>query len=242
MLKFLTHKLRTHSLNEENVSEKVEERDSGTESDDEAERADSGEYCADVIMKWNDVTDISTSGEACACAPAPPRPLAAPEPDQLYDHHSSEEELEVINGGPAGVAAAKGEGRRRGASSPARTAPEKRRWPAEPYDELPARTQSDDDDDTKVETPVRFRTSPPLEALKPRRSVSGAADACGCSPRAAARPPSPRRRRMPPPPPRRHRPALDFDKMQQLKVGGGGVRSWRAVGGAHGGELSVFCW
>ncbi|CAF4953123.1 unnamed protein product [Pieris macdunnoughi] len=43
MLKFLTHKLRTHSLNEENVSEKVEERDSGTESDDEAERADSGE-------------------------------------------------------------------------------------------------------------------------------------------------------------------------------------------------------
>ncbi|KPJ06817.1 hypothetical protein RR48_11316 [Papilio machaon] len=48
MLKFLTHKLRTHSLNEENVSEKVEERDSGTESDDEAERAecaDTGECC-----------------------------------------------------------------------------------------------------------------------------------------------------------------------------------------------------
>lgn len=33
-------------------------------------------------------------GEACACAPAPPR-LLAPEPDLLYDHHSSEEELEV---------------------------------------------------------------------------------------------------------------------------------------------------
>ncbi|XP_041982980.1 uncharacterized protein LOC121736010 isoform X2 [Aricia agestis] len=180
MLKFLTHKLRTHSLNEENVSEKVEERDSGTESDDEADRTDAGEYCADVIMKWNDVTDISmSSGEACACAPAPPRP-AAPEPDHLYDHHSSEEELEV-------------------------------------------------------ETPVRFRTSPPLEALKPRRAVGAAS--CACAGRA-----SPRRRRAPLPPPRRHRPALDFDKMQQLKVGGGGVRSWRAVGGAHGGELSVFCW
>ncbi|CAF4953117.1 unnamed protein product [Pieris macdunnoughi] len=35
-------------------------------------------------------------GEACACAPVPPRPLAAPEPDQLYDHHSSEEELETF--------------------------------------------------------------------------------------------------------------------------------------------------
>ncbi|XP_039751214.1 uncharacterized protein LOC120627315 [Pararge aegeria] len=244
MLKFLTHKLRTHSLNEENVSEKVEERDSGTESDDEADRADTGEYCADVIMKWNDVTDISMGGEACACAPAPERPLAAPEPDQLYDHHSSEEELEVINGSPATAAtvAARGEGRRRGASSPARTAPEKRRWPAEPYDdELAARAPSSDDDDTKVETPVRFRTSPPLEALKPRRAGAAAAAAaeCGCAGRA---PCSPRRRRLPLPPPRRHRPALDFDKMQQLKVGGGGVRSWRAVGGAHGGELSVFCW
>ncbi|VVD03297.1 unnamed protein product [Leptidea sinapis] len=134
MLKFLTHKLRTHSLNEENVSEKVEERDSGTESDDEAERTDTGGYCADVIMKWNDS-------------------------DQLYDHHSSEEELEVINGSEGSTASAEGgaaprsEGRRRGASSPARTAPEKRRWPAEPYDEeLATRAPSSDDDDTKVRT------------------------------------------------------------------------------------------
>lgn len=192
MLKFLTHKLRTHSLNEENVSEKVEERDSGTESDDEADR-EPGDYCTDVIMKWNDVTDISMGGEACACAPTPPRLLPEPEPDHLYDHHSSEEELEV-------------------------------------------------------ETPVRFRTSPPLEALKPRRAGG---TVCACSSSRGERaerereraPASPRRRRMPLPPPRRHRPALDFDKMQQLKVGGGGgVRSWRAVGGAAGGELSVFCW
>ncbi|XP_063618169.1 uncharacterized protein LOC134791065 isoform X1 [Cydia splendana] len=237
MLKFLTHKLRTHSLNEENVSEKVEERDSGTESDDEADRGDTGDFCTDVIMKWNDVTDISMGGEACACAPTP-RALPEPEPDQLYDHHSSEEELEVINGAPCGATT---ESRRRGASSPPPAAPEKRKWPAQPYDaDEPARAPSSDDDDTKVETPVRFRTSPPLEALKPRRSGAGAGCAC-----AARAPGSPRRRRPALPPPRRHRPALDFDKMQQLKVGG--VRSWRGVGShahahAHGGELSVFCW
>ncbi|OWR47766.1 hypothetical protein KGM_202765 [Danaus plexippus plexippus] len=152
----------------------------------------------------------------------------------------------VINGSTAsapgaGAVPARGEGRRRGASSPARAAPEKRRWPAQPYhdDELAARAPSSDDDDTKVETPVRFRTSPPLEALKPRRALGGGGESCGC----ARAPSSPRRRRLPLPPPRRHRPALDFDKMQQLKVGGGGARSWRAVGGgARGGELSVFCW
>ncbi|RVE50757.1 hypothetical protein evm_004667 [Chilo suppressalis] len=235
MLKFLTHKLRTHSLNEDNVSEKVEERDSGTESDDEAERADTGDFCTDVIMKWNDVTDISMGGEACACAPAPPRLLPEPEPDHLYDHHSSEEELEVINGTPSGAGAGTAgagadagagvvESRRRGASSPPPAAPEKRKWPAQPYDdERAARPPSSDDDDTKVETPVRFRTSPPLEALKPRRTGAGAgagssgaggsgSGSCGCE----RAPPSPRRRRMPLPPPRRHRPALDFDKMQQF--------------------------
>ncbi|CAG4934374.1 unnamed protein product [Parnassius apollo] len=225
MLKFLTHKLRTHSLNEENVSEKVEGRDSGTESDDEAECTDTGDFCADVIMKWNDVTDISIHGEAAS------RPRGAPEPDQLYDHHSSEEELEVINGGPSGGGAVAGagsvraEGRRRGASSPALAAPEKRRWAAQPYldaDELAARPPSSDDDDTKVETPVRFRTSPPLEALKPRRAggvgtVAVAGSAAGSGAGSGEGSASPRRRRVALPPPRRHRPALDFDKMQQLK-------------------------
>lgn len=63
----------------------------------------------------------------------------------------------------------------------------------------------------QVETPVRFRTSPPLEALKPRRAGAGAG-ACACAPA------SPRRRRAALPPPRRHRPALDFDKMQQVSA------------------------
>lgn len=65
--------------------------------------------------------------------------------------------LQVINGSTAsapgaGAVPARGEGRRRGASSPARAAPEKRRWPAQPYhdDELAARAPSSDDDDTKV--------------------------------------------------------------------------------------------
>ncbi|CAH0581682.1 unnamed protein product [Chrysodeixis includens] len=172
-----------------------------------------GDFCTDVIMKWNDVTDISMGGEACACAPTPPRLLPDPEPDHLYDHHSSEEELEdvspyelhkrevwcvwsdgpavqVINGAPsgagagaeAGAGAGAAESRRRGASSPPPAAPEKRKWPAQPYldpdtDDLAARAPSSDDDDTKVETPVRFRTSPPLEALKPRRAGA----VCSCA-------------------------------------------------------------
>ncbi|KAI5633842.1 hypothetical protein NE865_13411 [Phthorimaea operculella] len=198
MLKFLTHKLRTHSLNEESVAEKVEERDSGTESDDEADRPDRGDFCTDVIMKWNDdvTTDLDgeSAGAACACAPVAPAarlppPPPPPEPDLLYDHHSSEEELEVINSarGAAPALAARLESRRRAASSPPPAAPEKRKWTqAEPYldpDDPAARAPESDDDDTKVETPVRFRTSPPLEALKPRRAggvatVAGAGGAC----------------------------------------------------------------
>ncbi|GBP48815.1 hypothetical protein EVAR_8423_1 [Eumeta japonica] len=150
---------------------------------------------------------------------------------------------QVINGAPAescaggdamespGAGAAACESRRRGASSPPPAAPEKRKWPAHPYcdpepdadldldadaDEAAARAPSDDDDDTKVETPVRFRTSPPLEALKPRRARASPAR-CACPPapprtgQPERAPASPRRRR-------RHRPALDFDKMQQKRT------------------------
>lgn len=42
------------------------------------------------------VTDMSGAGaESAECGCAAARLLPAPEPDLLYDHHSSEEELEV---------------------------------------------------------------------------------------------------------------------------------------------------
>lgn len=45
------------------------------------------------------VTDMSGAGaeESVECGCAAARLLPAPEPDLLYDHHSSEEELEVYN-------------------------------------------------------------------------------------------------------------------------------------------------
>lgn len=80
----------------------------------------------------------------------------------------------MINGAPsgagagaeAGAGAGAAESRRRGASSPPPAAPEKRKWPAQPYldpdtDELAARAPSSDDDDTKV---AHANTPSPLEA------------------------------------------------------------------------------
>ncbi|CAH2077249.1 unnamed protein product, partial [Iphiclides podalirius] len=66
MLKFLTHKLRTHSLNEENGSEKVEERDSGTESDDEAERAGTGEWPRYLYLPFPCLAVLDFSRGPCA--------------------------------------------------------------------------------------------------------------------------------------------------------------------------------
>jgi hypothetical protein len=62
----------------------------------------SGMY-VELRYNWNCLAHVvmsgmvtGMSGEECACAPTPPRLLPEPEPDHLYDHHSSEEELEVI--------------------------------------------------------------------------------------------------------------------------------------------------
>ncbi|XP_044731927.1 autism susceptibility gene 2 protein isoform X2 [Chrysoperla carnea] len=111
-----------------------------------------------------------------------------------------------------------------------------------------------------MSTPVQFRTSPPLEALKPAGQLhvlsslssssisnSGITTNIGAVKGRSLSPPpkllhcelSPRKRS-------RHarhshvqRPCLDFEKMQQLKARG--VTAWRH-NGDHGGELSVFCW
>ncbi|ERL85456.1 hypothetical protein D910_02875 [Dendroctonus ponderosae] len=86
-------------------------------------------------------------------------------------------------------------------------------------------------------TPVRFRTSPPLEAVKPGRRTLVKKESP--PPKLVHYEVSPRKRS-------RHvrhshlqRPYLDFEKMQQLKARS--VTAWRPSG-EHTGELSVFCW
>ncbi|XP_048507067.1 uncharacterized protein LOC105684858 [Athalia rosae] len=109
--------------------------------------------------------------------------------------------------------------------------------------------------------PVQFRTSPPVDAHKPGRSLSPPPKLFHASVR-DPRPPRPRSRPRPHPlidhldadpdalsacsPRKRHRPphrlprpCLDFEKMQQLKARA--VTAWRHSG-EHGSELSVFCW
>ncbi|XP_054262233.1 uncharacterized protein LOC128986113 isoform X2 [Macrosteles quadrilineatus] len=163
------------------------------------------------------------------------------------DHHSSEEELEVINSSHGHDHAADAALRSRSAS----TVPEKRKWSQvtpEVSSEPSRRTvvsslslprcelSSSSDEEVQgllatMSPPVQFRTSPPRHAHRPgHRSLSP-------PPKLFHYVPSPRKRH-------RHtaaiqRPCLDFEKMQQLKARA--VTAWRHSG-EHGGELSVFCW
>ncbi|XP_063242712.1 uncharacterized protein LOC134542423 isoform X2 [Bacillus rossius redtenbacheri] len=195
------------------------------------------------------------------------------------DHHSSEEELEVINSSqPVAVACR--------ASSV--TVPEKRKWsqitadhrhaatiaasvscgnlapsggaaasaaarpaPATPCPAAAAAAaaasapshdhscgSSDEEVQGLLSAPVQFRTSPPLDARKPGRSLSPPPKLFHlCSAAAAAADVSPRKRHRHTP---RPRPCLDFEKMQQLKARS--VTAWRHGGDHGGGERSVFCW
>lgn len=81
-------------------------------------------------------------------------------------------------------------------------------------------------------TPVQFRTSPPLEAVKPGRRISSP------PPKLVHYEASPRKRSRHRPHTLTQRPYLDFEKMQQLKT--------RSVAWKHNvdhsGELSVYCW
>nr|CAH7757152.1 unnamed protein product [Callosobruchus chinensis] len=311
MLKFLTHKLRTHSINEDNFTDKADEdHDSGTESDEEIDGPDMPSSASD----YSRVCSISPADTGCSLESPAPEVSAGTCCGEQHDAHSSEEELEVINGKESSQhrtlsnRGCKGSGVGRGGGRPLRAASvglaEKRKWsqvveaygcrrytpeneenmshygnlspssPCLPYlkcygedgvylehsgssdDEVHLLTTTVTPTSSASATPVRFRTSPPLSAVKP----SAASRVKG---RSASPPPaklahleeSPRKRT------RRHqvsladgeteqqqRPYLDFEKMQQLKSrtsaslgSAGGVTAWRHTGD-HAGELSVFCW
>lgn len=106
MLKFLTHKLRTHSLNEDQPHQDKadDDHDSGTESDDEHGETEDQESIMESEAERSSGSTVSpgpyASSGITACSPASPYFLDSALPsdsDHNYDHHSSEEELEVIN-------------------------------------------------------------------------------------------------------------------------------------------------
>lgn len=261
MLKFLTHKLRTHSINEDNYVEKVDDdHDSGTESDEEIDGPD---LPSSVI--FDRMCSVSPADTGCS--------MESPAPDQ-HDPHSSEEELEVINSN------SKVERPPRPLRAASVCLAEKRKWsqigdtcsrrytpeneenmshygnlsPSSPcsqylkcYGEDGVHIEHSGSSDDEVHhllatrtTPVQFRTSPPLEAVKPeRRSIIHKGRSMSPPPKLLHYEVSPRKRTKH----MRHthiqRPYLDFEKMQQLKSRS--VTAWRHTG-EHTGELSVFCW
>lgn len=252
MLKLLTHKLRTHSINDPNLIEKVdEERDSGTESDDDLEP----EF-ANARMQER-IVNVSPADTGCS--------MESPAPDQ-HDPHSSEEELEVINRNKEEIA-------ERPVRATSVCLPEKRKWSqisggvrsnkdnvenmspkdnmsprssCSPYQKEEAGQHSGSSDDevhhllASMSTPVQFRTSPPLEAVKPgRRTPLNKTRSMSPPAKLLHYDLSPRKRS-------RHsrhshvqRPYLDFEKMQQVKAMS--VTTWGHAGD-HGGEWSVYCW
>jgi hypothetical protein len=194
-----------------------DDRDSGTESDDEgAEIEELQKYMESIIhldsrqsehrrgRRQQHLPQQVTSGEEGDDPPRhrhhphqhhrprrrpPANPRRSPDDaaldsalpsdsDHPFEHHSSEEELEVINSG---------------------SHPEKRKWVGG-ADELP------------VCCPVQFRTSPPAHAHKPGKCLRQADipphELCSVSPRK-------RHRRTPT---AIQRPCLDFEKMQQVMV------------------------
>nr|XP_018914798.1 PREDICTED: uncharacterized protein LOC109042487 [Bemisia tabaci] len=227
MLKFLTHKLRTHSLNEEHPSDKVdnEDHDSGTESDENENSRDSSEFMMDEGQGEGEGAEgslgsrSSCSGATTGAATPSPYFLDSGLPsdcDLTYEHHSSEEELEVINSQkeepcPGELAALAARARALSCASPSRSRstsalPEKRKWsqvsrpqpeapephshtPHNPHPRRPlsrlhqapsvflhrehSSSSSDDEALTACTTPVKFRTSPPVDVHKPgQRSLS----------------------------------------------------------------------
>lgn len=155
MLKYLTHKLRTQSINEDNsVQEKIDSHDSGTESDGDLD-PDEQFYEHDMELSMSSRYDTtSPTDTVCSASPA----VYLGPAHSMYDQHSSEEELEVINGGPL-------------AESDEFDSP-KRSVSTLNENRKRSLAHSSDDEvrnllDTVPGPVVNFRTSPPLEALKP---------------------------------------------------------------------------
>ncbi|XP_021923319.1 uncharacterized protein LOC110831526 isoform X2 [Zootermopsis nevadensis] len=313
MLKFLTNKFRTHSLNEDQLQQDKgdEDHDSGTESDDELCETEDQESIMESETERSSGSTLSPSPfagiDVIPYSPSSPfLDSALPsDSDHNNDHHSSEEELEVINN-PSKCAAFGSSLKElltcRSGSVNA-VVPEKRKWSqvtsssacslsntnhlsTNSSDLLtissgscsslhggngsnvaalagaggrasvavvtttPAADHSSGSSDEEIQgllaamaTPVKFRTTPPLDVHKPGLSLSPPPKLFHFgtqSSAAAALEVSPRKRHRHTP--RAHhiqRPCLDFEKMQLLKARS--VTAWRH-GGDHGGELSVYCW
>ncbi|XP_014209871.1 protein KOKOPELLI isoform X2 [Copidosoma floridanum] len=236
MLKFLTHKLRSHSLNEDPKAD--DDRDSGTESDDEFQNG--GNIADEVSTAMDSLEEVEEATSAAAMAVENARDSAVPSDvdlgaspssssfglpvvqaassssgcsstetppiEQSYefllqlaqtDQHSSEEELEVINGPKLVETAAQVPPQPRKLFS---AAPEKRKWSeansqqpgdgdnsvaaaySAPVSRVGRETGSGSSDEeglgfssrsgSAISQPVQFRSSPPSDAHKPVRSLS----------------------------------------------------------------------
>lgn len=162
----------------------------------------------------------------------------ASDSDANNDHHSSEEELEVINSSPKEPVECRNQGRCGNVPVNLRSAsvnalPEKRKWSEIDLTNLGSvgklnrlcltpgtridQSSGSSDDEVQgflaaVGAPVEFRTSPPVDVVKPGKSLSP-------PPKLFHYEVSPRKRH-------RHlhrphhlqRPCLDFEKMQQVSV------------------------
>ncbi|XP_022241455.1 uncharacterized protein LOC106459147 isoform X1 [Limulus polyphemus] len=253
MIKYLTHKLRTQSLTEsdhfQSKPQEDNDRDSGTESDDEgAEVKELQKYMENGIhhevkrdrhrvvrsppADTDEPGDTSSEGrqqlsrasKTDVDSPLPESILDSALPsdsDHNFDHHSSEEELEVINCTSSLIT--------RGRSN---TYPEKRKWSQANCCSAAENSGSSDDEVRDLmcfSAPVEFCASPPANVHKPSQSLSPppkvfhsaaanipAFEVCSVSPRNNS--PKKIHRHAATNRVRRdnvQRPCLDFEKMQQ---------------------------
>ncbi|XP_076360556.1 uncharacterized protein LOC143252397 isoform X1 [Tachypleus tridentatus] len=243
MIRHLTHKLRSQTLNESDSFHSKphtnEDSDSGTESDDEGEKKEVQKYMENVQVEEKKrklgtgksphaVTkhvDCSCEGQHQVCCASKTDTESSlldsalpSDNDHNFDQHSSEEELEVINSA--------------GNDIPRNSMyPEKRKWSQANRLSCGEHSASSDDelqDVFCVSTPVEFCASPPANVHKPSRSLSPppkvfhsasanipSFEVCSVSPRNTS--PRKKHRQM-------HaagganiqRPCLDFEKMQQI--------------------------